>query len=154
MIKYSQVVVPIRQERLAEPELSILMPCLNEARTLGACISKAQNFLNKNGVFGEVIVAGNGSTDGSIEIALRLNVRLVNVTVRGYGAALAAGIEAAKGRYIIMGDSDESYDFSALTPFIDKLRQGYDLVMGNRFSGGIAPGAMPPMHEYGRYRSA
>ena len=146
--------MPIRQERLAEPELSILMPCLNEARTLGACISKAQNFLNKNGVFGEVIVADNGSTDGSIEIALRLNVRVVNVTVRGYGAALAAGIEAAKGRYIIMGDSDESYDFSALTPFIDKLRQGYDMVMGNRFSGGIAPGAMPPMHEYGRYRSA
>ena len=133
---------------MAEPELSILMPCLNEARTLGACISKAQNFLKKNGVSGEVIVADNGSTDGSIEIAAELNARVVNVPVRGYGAALAAGIEAAKGKYVIMGDSDESYDFSALTPFIDKLRQGYDLVMGNRFSGGIAPGAMPPMHRY------
>ena len=101
-----------------------------------------------NGVSGEVIVADNGSTDGSIEIAAELNARVVNVPVRGYGAALAAGIQAAKGKYIIMGDSDESYDFSALTPFIDKLRQGYDLVMGNRFSGGIAPGAMPPMHRY------
>ena len=148
MINQSQVVVPIRQDRLAAPELSILMPCLNEARTLGACISKAQNFLKMNGVSGEVIVADNGSTDGSIEIAAELNARVVNVPVRGYGAALAAGIQAAKGKYIIMGDSDESYDFSALTPFIDKLRQGYDLVMGNRFSGGIAPGAMPPMHRY------
>ena len=148
MINQSQVVVPIRQDRLAAPELSILMPCLNEARTLGACISKAQDFLKKNGVSGEVIVADNGSTDGSIEIAAKLNARVVNVPVRGYGAALAAGIQAAKGKYIIMGDSDESYDFSALTPFIDKLRQGYDLVMGNRFNGGIAPGAMPPMHRY------
>ena len=148
MINQSQVVVPIRQDRFAEPELSILMPCLNEARTLGACISKAQNFLKNNGVSGEVIVADNGSTDGSVEIAAGLNARVVNVPVRGYGAALAAGIEAAKGKYIVMGDSDESYDFSALTPFIDKLRQGFDLVMGNRFSGGIAPGAMPPMHRY------
>ena len=148
MNNQSQVVVPIRQDRLAEPEVSILMPCLNEARTLGACIRKAQNFLKNNGVSGEVIVADNGSTDGSLEIAAELNARVINVPVRGYGAALAAGIEAAKGKYIIMGDSDESYDFSALTPFIDKLRQGYDLVMGNRFSGGIAPGAMPPMHHY------
>src|SRR5882762_8329372 len=148
MINQSQVVVPIRQDRLAETELSILMPCLNEARTLGACISKAQNFLEKNGVSGEVIVADNGSTDGSIEIAATLNARVVNVPVCGYGAALAAGIEAAKGKYVIMGDSDESYDFSALTPFIEKLRDGYDLVMGNRYRGGIAPGAMPPMHRY------
>jgi glycosyltransferase involved in cell wall biosynthesis len=148
VINQSQVVAPIRPNRLAEPELSILMPCLNEARTLGGCISEAQNFLKNNGVSGEVIVADNGSTDGSIEIAAELNARVVNVPVRGYGAALAAGIEAAKGKYIIMGDSDESYDFSALTPFIDKLRHGYDLVMGNRFRGGIAPGAMPPMHRY------
>ena len=96
MINQSQVVVPIRQDRLAEPELSILMPCLNEARTLGACISKAQSFLKNNGVSGEVIVADNGSTDGSIEIAAELNARVVNVPVRGYGAALAAGIEAAR----------------------------------------------------------
>jgi glycosyltransferase involved in cell wall biosynthesis len=148
MINQSQVFAPTRQDRLAEPELSILMPCLNEARTLGACISKAQDFLKQSGVSGEVIVADNGSTDGSIEIAAELNARVVNVPLRGYGAALAAGIEAAKGKYIIMGDSDESYDFSALTPFVDKLRQGFDLVMGNRFSGGIAPGAMPPMHRY------
>jgi glycosyltransferase involved in cell wall biosynthesis len=130
------------------PELSILMPCLNEARTLAACIKRAQLFLKEHGVSGEVIVADNGSTDGSIEVAEKLDARVVRVPVRGYGAALAAGIEAARGEYIIMGDSDESYDFSALSPFVEKLREGYDLVMGNRFRGGIAPGAMPPMHRY------
>jgi len=148
LVNQSQVVVPIRPDQSAEPELSILMPCLNEARTLGPCIEKAKLFLAQHGVSGEIIVADNGSTDGSTEIAAKLNARVVNVPLRGYGAALAAGIEAARGKYIIMGDSDESYDFSALTPFIEKLRQGYDLVMGNRFSGGIAPGAMPPMHRY------
>src|SRR6478672_3394838 len=130
------------------PELSILMPCLNESRTLAACIKKAQLFLKQHGVSGEVIVADNGSTDGSIEVAEKLDARVVRVPVRGYGAALAAGIESARGQYIIMGDSDESYDFSALSPFVEKLREGYDLVMGNRFRGGIAPGAMPPMHRY------
>src|SRR5436190_6177174 len=124
------------------------MPCLNEARTLGACISKAQSFLKNNGVSGEVIVADNGSTDGSVEIARNLNARVVNVPIQGYGAALAAGIEAAKGKYVIMGDSDRSYDFLALSPFVEKLRAGYDLVMGNRFRGRIVPGAMPPMHRY------
>src|SRR5438477_734802 len=124
------------------------MPCLNEARTLGVCITKAQSFLKNNGVSGEVIVADNGSTNGSVEIAAELGARVVNVPVRGYGAALAAGIEAAKGKYIIMGDSDESYDFSALFPFVEKLRAGYDLVMGNRFRGRIVPGAMPFMHRY------
>jgi glycosyltransferase involved in cell wall biosynthesis len=124
------------------------MPCLNEARTLGACIKKAQLFLKQHNISGEIIVADNGSTDGSIELAQELKARVVRVPVRGYGAALAAGIEAARGQYIIMGDSDESYDFSALLPFVEKLRQGYDLVMGNRFRGGIAPGAMPPMHRY------
>jgi glycosyltransferase involved in cell wall biosynthesis len=124
------------------------MPCLNEARTLPACIKKAQLFLKEQGVSGEVIVADNGSTDGSIELAEELNARVVRVPVRGYGAALAAGIEAASGKYVIMGDSDESYDFSALSPFVQKLREGYDLVMGNRFLGGIAAGAMPPMHRY------
>ncbi len=124
------------------------MPCLNEARTLPACIRKAQEFLHDHRVAGEVIVADNGSTDGSIEIAQSLGARVVAVPVRGYGAALATGIEAARGKYVIMGDSDQSYDFSALLPFVEKLREGYDLVMGNRFRGGIAPGAMPPTHRY------
>ena len=124
------------------------MPCLNEARTLATCIKQAQLFLKEHGISGEVIVADNGSTDGSIEIAHNLNARIVRGTVRGYGAALAAGINAAKGKYVIMGDSDQSYDFSALSPFIEKLREGYDLVMGNRFRGGIAPDAMPPLHRY------
>jgi glycosyltransferase involved in cell wall biosynthesis len=131
-----------------QPELSIVMPCLNEARTLGACIKRAQRFLKQHAVFGEIVVADNGSTDRSIEIARELNARVVKVPTRGYGAALAAGIESARGKYVIMGDSDESYDFSALFPFIERLREGYDLVMGNRFRGGIAPGAMPPMHRY------
>jgi glycosyltransferase involved in cell wall biosynthesis len=131
-----------------ELELSIVMPCLNESRTLAGCIKKAQLFLKHHGIWGEVIVADNGSTDGSIEIANGMNVRVVTASPRGYGAALAAGIETAKGKYVIMGDSDESYDFSALSPFVEKLRAGYDLVMGNRFKGGIAPGAMPFLHRY------
>ena len=130
------------------PELTILMPCLNEARTLPGCINKAQLFLKEHGVPGEVIVADNGSTDGSVELAESLGARVVKVPVRGYGAALSAGTEAAAGKYVIMGDSDESYDFSALAPFVAKLREGYDLVMGNRYRGGISPGAMPPMHRY------
>jgi glycosyltransferase involved in cell wall biosynthesis len=130
------------------PELTILMPCLNEARTLTGCIANAQRFLEQYGISGEVLVADNGSTDGSIELATGLNAHVVAVPVRGYGAALAAGIAAAKGEYVIMGDSDESYDFSALAPFVAKLREGYDLVMGNRYRGGISPGAMPPMHRY------
>src|SRR6516225_3769296 len=133
---------------MMRPELTILMPCLNEARTVGNCIAKAQRFLEQYRISGEVLVADNGSTDGSIELATGLNARVVEVPVRGYGAALAAGIVAAKGEYVIMGDSDESYDFSALAPFVVKLREGYDLVMGNRYRGGISPGAMPPMHRY------
>jgi Glycosyltransferases involved in cell wall biogenesis len=124
------------------------MPCLNEARTLPACIKKAQQFLQEHSIPGEIVIADNGSDDGSVEIAQKLNARVINVPIRGYGAALAAGVEAARGKYVIMGDSDESYDFSALMPFVEKLRDGYDLVMGNRFRGGIAPGAMPPMHRY------
>ena len=138
----------ISDVRSIEPEVSIVMPCLNEARTLATCIKKAQRFLKEHGTSGEVIVADNGSTDGSIEIAGNLNARIVRATVRGYGAALAEGIKAAKGKFVIIGDSDQSYDFSALSPFIAKLREGYDLVIGNRFRGGIAPDAMPPLHRY------
>jgi glycosyltransferase involved in cell wall biosynthesis len=129
-------------------ELTILMPCLNEARTIGTCIAKAQSFLREHGVNGEVLVADNGSDDGSQQIALGLGARVVAVPQRGYGAALIHGIAAAHGRYVIMGDSDDSYDFTALAPFLEKLREGYDLVMGNRFLGGIKPGAMPPLHRY------
>jgi hypothetical protein len=125
-----------------------VMPCLNEGCTLAACIRKAQLFLKEHGIAGEVIVADNGSTDGSIEIAQNLKARVVTMSTPGYGAALAAGIEAAMGKYVIMGDSDASYDFSALLPFVEKLRAGYDLVMGNRFKGHIAPGAMPLTHRY------
>lgn len=129
-------------------ELTILMPCLNEAETLAACIEKAKGFLTRSGIAGEVLIADNGSSDGSQNIAMRLGARVIHVPEKGYGAALIAGIAAARGRYVIMGDSDDSYDFSALEPFIAKLRQGFDLVMGNRFKGGIAPGAMPPLHRY------
>jgi len=124
------------------------MPCLNEAETLEACIVKAANFLASHGVAGEIVIADNGSTDGSQQIAERLGARVVHVPERGYGSALRAGIAAARGRFVAMGDSDDSYDFSALQPFLDKLRQGYDLVMGNRFRGGIKPNAMPPLHRY------
>ena len=130
------------------PELSIVMPCLNEAETLARCIRKAQRFLEESGVAGEVIVADNGSTDGSRQIANAMGARLVGVEARGYGAALIGGIAAARGRYVIMGDADDSYDFSALMPFLAALRDGGALVMGNRFLGGIAPGAMPPLHRY------
>ena len=129
-------------------ELSIVMPCLNEAKTLPECIKKAQRFLRESGVEGEVIVADNGSTDGSLRIAEELGARVVNVPHKGYGAALSEGIFEAKGRFVIMGDSDDSYDFLGLQPFVDKLREGYDLVMGNRFLGGISKGAMPFMHRY------
>jgi Glycosyl transferase family 2 len=129
-------------------ELTILMPCLNEARTLGACLEQARLFLQREGITGEIVVADNGSTDGSVEMAKSYAARVVPVAARGYGAALAAGIAAARGQYIIMGDSDRSYDFSALRPFVQKLREGYDLVMGNRFRGGIAAGAMPLSHRY------
>ena len=132
----------------SEVELSIVMPCLNEAETLATCIEKAQRSLNELGVIGEVVVADNGSTDGSQEIAERMGARVVAVAEKGYGSALIGGIAAARGTYIIMGDADDSYDFSSLALFTEKLRAGYDLVMGNRFRGGIKPGAMPPLHRY------
>jgi hypothetical protein len=124
------------------------MPCLNEAETLGTCIEKARRALRQLNIAGEIIVADNGSTDGSQTIGTRMGARVVHVEVRGYGSALMGGIAAARGRYIIMGDADDSYDFTDLEPFVEKLRAGYDLVMGNRFKGGIRPGSMPPLHRY------
>lgn len=129
-------------------ELTILMPCLNEAETLATCIRKARAYLDESGINGEILIADNGSTDGSQAIAEGLGAVVVPVPVRGYGAALGAGIAAARGRFVIMGDSDDSYDFSRLDGFVERLRGGADLVMGNRFRGGIAPGAMPALHRY------
>lgn len=129
-------------------ELTILMPCLNEAETLATCIGKARSYLERTGIAGEVLVADNGSTDGSQSIARSAGARVVDVAEKGYGAALMGGIEAARGRYIIMGDADDSYDFTRLDPFVEALRHGNHLVMGNRFRGGIAPGAMPWHHRY------
>jgi glycosyltransferase involved in cell wall biosynthesis len=129
-------------------ELTILMPCLNEAATLGACVDAAQLALRELGVPGEVVVADNGSTDGSREIAVDHGARVVPVAERGYGAALLAGIEGARGRYVVMGDADLSYDFAEAGRYLQKLREGYDLVMGNRFEGAIEPGAMPRLHRY------
>ena len=124
------------------------MPCLNEAETIGICIEKAVRFLQTNGITGEIIIADNGSTDESVEIAESAGAQVVPVPLKGYGAALMGGINAARGEYVIMGDSDDSYDFSNLMPFVKQLRSGYDLVMGNRFKGGIKPGAMPFLHRY------
>ena len=129
-------------------ELTILMPCLNEAETLASCIQKAKQFLTTEQVQGEILIADNGSTDGSQEIARAQGARVISVPLRGYGAALKSGIQAAQGRYIIMGDADDSYNFLNLRPFITKLREGYDLVMGNRFKGGILDGAMPFLNRY------
>jgi glycosyltransferase involved in cell wall biosynthesis len=135
--------------RAAEPlELTILMPCLNEAETIGICVRKAKAYLSRTGITGEILVADNGSTDGSPAIAAAFGARIVPVSERGYGAALIGGIEAARGRFVIMGDADDSYDFSELDAFVTKLRDGYDLVMGNRFRGGIVPGAMPLLHRW------
>ncbi len=129
-------------------ELTILMPCLNEAETLARCITKAAAFLTRSGTAGEILVADNGSTDGSQAIAQTLGARVVVISDRGYGCALLGGIQAAAGRYVIMGDADDSYDFNGLEPFLGRLRAGSALVMGNRFKGGIQPGAMPGLHRY------
>ena len=139
---------PINSKDAMPIELTVVMPCLNEAETLATCIRKAQMFFEQSGVKGEIVVADNGSTDGSQEIAIVEGARVVPVPRRGYGAALTGGIEEARGKYIIMGDADDSYDFTALKPFLDKLRDGADIVMGNRFKGGIAPNAMPFLHRY------
>ncbi len=129
-------------------ELTIIMPCLNEIETLGSCIQKAQDFLDTENICGEIIIGDNGSSDGSIDLALSMGVQVVNIPQKGYGAALLGALAEAKGSYVIMGDSDDSYDFLNLMPFVDKLRDGYDLVMGNRFKGGIEKGAMPFLHRY------
>jgi glycosyltransferase involved in cell wall biosynthesis len=129
-------------------ELTILMPCLDEAATIGRCIAKARGFLEGAGIDGEVLIADNGSQDGSRALAEGAGARVIDVARRGYGAALAGGIAAARGRYIIMGDADDSYDFSHLDGFVARLREGYPLVMGNRFRGGIRQGAMPFLHRY------
>ncbi len=129
-------------------ELSVVIPCLNEAETLASCIERAQRALRKNGIAGEIVVADNGSTDGSQAIAQRLGARVVPIETKGYGSALMGGITAARGRFVIMGDADGSYDLGQLMPFLERLRAGSDLVMGNRFAGGILPGAMPPLHRY------
>jgi glycosyltransferase involved in cell wall biosynthesis len=129
-------------------EVSIVMPCLNEAESLEHCLRRARAGLEKSGLRGEIVVADNGSDDGSLEIASRLGVRVVNVERKGYGAALAGGFASARGRFVVMGDADGSYDFEAIMPFIERLRAGDDLVMGNRFAGGIGAGAMPPLNRY------
>jgi len=129
-------------------ELTVVLPCLNEAETLAVCIRKAKASIEGLGIIGEVVIADNGSTDGSQDIARAEGARVVDVPIRGYGAALTAGIADAKGRFVIMGDADDSYDLSNLGPFVEALRGGADLVMGNRFAGGIEPGAMPALHRY------
>ena len=134
--------------RMGNVEFTVLMPCLNEAETVAACVRKAVRFLEDHGIDGEVVVADNGSRDGSQRLAVDAGARVVPVTEPGYGNALLGGIMAARGRYVIMGDADDSYDFSALAPFVSQLRAGADLVMGNRFAGGIKAGAMPALHRY------
>ena len=129
-------------------ELSIVMPCLNEAETLEICIKKAQRFFNESKINGEILIADNGSTDGSQKIALANGATVINIPIKGYGSALKGGIENASGKYIIMGDADDSYDFSSLDLFLIKLREGNDLVIGNRFKGGIQKNAMPFLHKY------
>ena len=131
-----------------QPELTILMPCLNEAETLASCINKAFYFLHENNISGEILIADNGSTDDSQKIAKELKTRVVEIPEQGYGAALIGGCNAAKGKYVIMGDADDSYDFTNLMPFLERLRSGDDLVIGNRFKGGIKKGAMPFLHKY------
>jgi hypothetical protein len=129
-------------------ELTILMPCLNEAETVATCVRKARSFLTRTGIEGEVLVADNGSSDGSPQLARDAGARVVEISKKGYGNALIGGIDAATGRYVIMADADDSYDFSQLDAFVDGLREGNTMVIGHRFRGGIQPGAMPLLHRY------
>ena len=133
---------------MSTKKISAVMPCLNEEETIGICIEKAFRCFQEIGIDGEVVVSDNGSTDLSVKIAERLGAKVVHQKIKGYGAALMAGIEAADGNIIIMADSDDSYDWLAMKPFIEKIEEGYDLVMGNRFKGSILPGAMPLLHRY------
>jgi glycosyltransferase involved in cell wall biosynthesis len=139
--------VSARPERVSL-DVSVVMPCLDEARTIGTCIDKARRALDATGLDYEIVVGDNGSTDGSQKIAADLGARVVPVAKRGYGNAYIGALAEARGRVIVIGDSDDSYDWLAIAPFIAKVNEGYDLVMGSRFAGGIAPGAMPPMHRY------
>ena len=129
-------------------EVSIVIPCLNEAKTLGACINKAMKAFHESGIRGEVVVADNGSTDGSIELAQSLGARVAHATAKGYGNALRKGIEEARAEFIVIGDADDTYDFGDVPRFVEKAREGYEIVMGNRFKGGIKPGAMRWTHQY------
>jgi glycosyltransferase involved in cell wall biosynthesis len=138
--------MPVKESETIE--LSVVMPCLNEAETLETCIRKAQRALREANVAGEVVVADNGSNDGSVEIAERVGARVVHMKARGYGNALMGGIAAARGKYVVMGDADDSYDFGHIVRFLEPLREGADLVMGNRFRGGIQKDAMPSLHRY------
>src|SRR6202050_3912980 len=136
------------EAKIATVDVSVVIPCLNEANSVSFCIDKARRAFESSGLRGEVIVADNGSTDGATRISEEHGARVVSVTQRGYGAALRAGIAAARGEFIVMGDADDSYDFSAVPQFVTKWREGYDVVMGNRFAGGVQPGAMPWHHKY------
>src|SRR5437879_6271490 len=139
---------PVRRGVSSAVEVSVVIPCLNEANSLAYCVDKAMKAFREAGLSGEVVVADNGSTDGSIQIAEERGARVIRVAERGYGAALRAGIAGARGPFIVMGDADDSYDFTDVTKFVEKLCEGNDIVMGNRFSGGIKPGAMPALHKY------
>ena len=143
---YQPIALPAKESETLE--VSVVMPCLNEAETLETCIGKAQRALREADIAGEVVVADNGSSDGSVEIAQRMGARVVNVRAKGYGNALMGGIAVASGKYVVMGDADDSYDFGHIPRFVEQLRKGADVVMGNRFRGGIEPGAMPILHQY------
>src|SRR4051794_26471751 len=148
--KNSTLTAPEAATPGTEPELTIVLPCLNEAETLPTCISKAQAVLVEHGIDGEIVVADNGSTDGSTEIATSMGARLVPVERQGYGSALMGGIQAARGKYVVMADADDSYDLLELPKFVEKLREGYDLVQGCRLKTGggrVLPGAMPLLHR-------
>jgi len=149
MTTTAEVQPTLRSDETGENiQISVVMPCLNESATVGTCVTKALETMRRHGIQGEVVVADNGSTDGSQQIAANQGARVIPVETRGYGSALRTGITAARGEFILMGDADDSYDFSQLPAFLRKLEEGYDLVMGNRFLGEILPGAMPPLHRY------